>query len=196
MTRRHLVIAGTGRAGTSFLVRLLGDAGLDVGDFPEDAWRPEIRAGLERRFDARQGRLPYVVKDPWLWTYLDDVDPEAIHALVVPVRDLTQVAQSRLRNEWRGVPIEFAGTETFGRVAGGAVYDLSVRCQEDMAARGFYRLVEWAVAADVRLVLLSFSAMMADPSYVPSRLDFLDDDVRAEIRRRHAGTLEATKART
>lgn len=191
---RHLVIAGTGRAGTSFLVRLLGDAGLDVGDFPEDAWNPTIRAGLERRFAPPLSKLPYVVKDPWLWTYVDHVDPAWVQALVVPVRDLTEVAWSRVRNETLDVPATFRTAEAYGRVPGGAIHDLSVRHQEEMAARGFYRLVEWAVALDVRLVFLSFAAMFSDPNHVASKLDFLDDDVRARLRHVWPATVEATKA--
>lgn len=62
---RHLVIAGTGRAGTSFLVRLLGDAGLNVGDFPEDAWNPTyldalapVEATLAVQAEVDASKLP------------------------------------------------------------------------------------------------------------------------------------------
>ena len=137
-----------------------------------------------------------MVKDPWLFTYLDRIDHRAVENLVVPVRDLTQVAQSRLSNEWRGVPIAFAGTETYGRVPGGAVYDLSVRGQEVQAARMLYTIIEWATTLDVPLTLLSFRAMFEDPTYLPAKLDFLSDDVRAEIRHHWAATIEATRAKT
>ena len=48
--RRHLIIAGTGRAGTSLLVRYLTELGLDRtlarnGDMAE--WDAEANAGLE-----------------------------------------------------------------------------------------------------------------------------------------------------
>ena len=65
--RRHAVIAGTGRAGTSFLVRFLKACGLDTGatEMPFDA---RARAGLERNL-LDEGAA-YVVKDPWLFVVL------------------------------------------------------------------------------------------------------------------------------
>ena len=48
--RRHLIIAGTGRAGTSFLVRYLTELGLDTIPTREGEaawWDVEANAGLE-----------------------------------------------------------------------------------------------------------------------------------------------------
>ena len=72
-----LIITGTGRAGTTFLVRLLGELGLDTGYHPPD-WQKNFyahsQAGLER--DLTDPRGPYVVKNPALCTELP--------ALIVP----------------------------------------------------------------------------------------------------------------
>ena len=69
---RHLVIAGTGRAGTSFLVRYLTELGLDTtltrkGDAAD--WDTEANAGLEDLVVAGKS-LPYVVKSPWIGEYV------------------------------------------------------------------------------------------------------------------------------
>ena len=47
MTSRHLFIAGTGRAGTSFLVRYLTALGLDtrLTRHGEEGWDEEAHAG-------------------------------------------------------------------------------------------------------------------------------------------------------
>jgi hypothetical protein len=94
---RHLVIAGTGRAGTSFLVRYLTELGLDTtltrkGDAA--AWDGPANAGFEDLLIA--GRtLPYVVKSPWIGEYIEQILKEErfkIDAFIVPVRDLVEVA--------------------------------------------------------------------------------------------------------
>jgi hypothetical protein len=70
---RHLVIAGTGRAGTSFLVRYLTELGLDTtlarnGD--RAGWDSEANAGLESLLVSGND-LPYVVKSPWIGEYVE-----------------------------------------------------------------------------------------------------------------------------
>jgi len=54
-SRKHLLIAGTGRAGTSFMVRLLTDLGLDthLSRFGDGGWDEMAQAGLEKP-DLRQ----------------------------------------------------------------------------------------------------------------------------------------------
>lgn len=158
----HLVIAGTGRAGTSFLVRWLGACGLDTG-FDDDSVNPLSRAGLERPLSDDPG-LPYVVKDPWLHTYLERVDPKLVEVLVVPVRDLTDAAASRVRLERAAMPAGW-DADTYGRIPGGLVYSLAVADQAAVLAVGFHRLIQWAVANDVALVLLDFERLVTDPPY-------------------------------
>lgn len=72
---RHLVIAGTGRAGTSFLVRYLTELGLDTtltrkGDAA--GWDVEANAGLEDLVVAGKS-LPYVVKSAWMGEYIEQI---------------------------------------------------------------------------------------------------------------------------
>ena len=65
----HLVIAGTGRAGTSFLVRYLTELGLDTSLSRQGEaafWDEAANAGLEEFPIVGSGaNLPYVVKSPW-----------------------------------------------------------------------------------------------------------------------------------
>lgn len=97
--RHHVVITGTGRSGTSFLVQLMTNLGLDTG-FDKDTARSilgtEGRAGLE--FDIRKNNCPYIVKSPWFCDYASDVlrDPEIrVDRVFIPIRDLEAAAESR-----------------------------------------------------------------------------------------------------
>src|SRR5271163_4893442 len=97
---KHLIIAGTGRAGTSFLVRYLTELGLDTtlarnGD--RAGWDAEANAGLENLL-VSGANLPYVIKSPWISEYVEQILKEErfkIDAFIVPVRDLVEVATSR-----------------------------------------------------------------------------------------------------
>ena len=98
-TRKHVVITGTGRNGTTLLVELLTHLGLDTGFRVEDleANKSEVgRAGLEH--DIRREDSPYIVKSPGFCYYAEEVicrDEIIIEHVFVPVRDLSAAAESR-----------------------------------------------------------------------------------------------------
>src|SRR5687768_17589609 len=65
----HVIISGTGRAGTSYLVELLTNMSLDTGYTPSTAQLDsQARSGLE--LDIRNESAPYLVKSPWLCDYI------------------------------------------------------------------------------------------------------------------------------
>lgn len=97
--RHHVVITGTGRAGTTFLVDLLTHLGLDTGydvESLEFYKYPGPRAGLE--LDIRDPQCPYIIKSPWFSGYAQEVlcrDDIVIDHIFIPFRDLYAAAQSR-----------------------------------------------------------------------------------------------------
>lgn len=167
--QRHAVIAGTGRAGTSFLVRFLDACGLDTGIGAAE-WHPRARAGLEHHLDSGE-HLPYVVKDPWLFTYFRDIDPSkvAIDVLILPMRDLMSAAQSRVYQE-RVALIDRsphdAAAQVVGSTPGGVLYSLDVVDQARILGVGFHNVLHWAVGNEMRLFLLSFPRIVEDCDYL------------------------------
>ena len=97
--RKHVVITGTGRSGTTFLVELLTHLGLDTGFTPDnlDSQKYEVaRAGLEH--DIRWENCPYIVKKPRFNEYAQEVlnrGDIVIEHVFVPMRDLYSAAESR-----------------------------------------------------------------------------------------------------
>ena len=167
MTRHHLIISGTGRAGTSFLMQLFTVLGLDTGFAdPLVGIFPNCNAGMER--DLRSPDAPYVVKDPRLCDYLDEVmlgGQVMIDHALIPIRDLYASAESR-RHVQRSEAESSAGPETPGGLWGTVVPEL----QEEVLARHFHRLMETLARHDVPTTLLHFPRMINEPEYLYARI--------------------------
>lgn len=209
--KHHLLITGTGRSGTSFLVRWLDALGLEThfSRFGEYAsWDDEANAGAENLpLPELDPDMPYVVKSPWVSEFMDQLlaDPGiALDAVIVPMRDLMDVAASRTILELRDMT---AGNDWAtamngpwahrGVTPGGIVYSLHPLDQARILALGFHHLVERLTAAEVPLVLLSFPRLVQDPDYLYRKLSFvLPEGVdAAAAREAHARMADPSKIR-
>ena len=182
--RRHLLISGTGRAGTSFLVRYLTALGLDTnlarhGD--KAFWDGAANAGLEDLpIPGQHADLPYVMKSPWLGHFSDPLPfpPDVVlDGLILPIRGLAEAAASRcileLRAAHQTTPwlADFDATiDAWGATPGGVVYSLDPLDQARLLAVAFHRLVHAAVLRDVPIVLLAFPRLVEDAEYLHARL--------------------------
>jgi hypothetical protein len=103
--KHHLLIAGTGRAGTTFLVQYLAECGLDT-HIARDQYRgydEDANAGLED-LPLNDPDAPYVIKSPWLFEYVERVladEQTVVDAVVIPMRGIVEAAASRTVNELR-----------------------------------------------------------------------------------------------
>ncbi|MDI3380721.1 hypothetical protein ACFPPF_08175 [Xenophilus aerolatus] len=177
--RHHLLIGGTGRAGTSFLVQYLAACGLDTHlarGRPE--YDEEANAGLE---DVPLGAAdaPYVVKSPWLYEFAGRLlaDPQvAVDAVIVPMRDLVDAVTSRIVNEMRArralatLPEDCQHWASWGVVPGGVVYSLNPVDQARLLALGFHQLLCTLVQHRVPVVLLDFPRFIDDADYLHTAL--------------------------
>ena len=178
-TEHHLLITGTGRAGTSFLVKYLAELGLDTHlEDPDGAsWDEAAHAGLEDLLLLEQPKhLPYVIKSPWLTEYIDQVlarDDIAIDGVVIPVRNLVEAATSRavveMQQRYAGVPgmaqLE-RSWESWGVTAGGIIFSLNPIDQARLLAVGFHRLVRILTEADIPTIFVTFPRIIEDADYL------------------------------
>ena len=177
----HVLIAGTGRAGTTALVQLLDACGLDAG--ADDLRYVEAaRAGLERRF--RGDGSPRVVKHPYISEYLDDLiadgfDPGRIDAILVPIRDLQESAASRIDVfALHGVP-----------APGGLWREQRPGRQIQILAEEEHRLFQAAAEHSIPVVLLAFPKFVNDAEYAWSQLRPVLPDVDVGTFSRHHAAL-------
>jgi hypothetical protein len=176
------VIAGTGRAGTSFIVRFLTELGLDthISRFGESTWDEAAQAGLENGFWETSPELPYVVKSPWAYQFIDQAlaNPEIeIEAVIVPIRNLMDAAASRiiveLQSKHHRAPWMVDTDKTWidcGPTPGGAVFSLNAVDQARVLALGFHYLIERLVVADVPIVFVVFPRLIEEPEYLFNKL--------------------------
>src|SRR3989454_12074723 len=210
-SRRHLmVISGTGRTGTSFLVRYLAGLGLDT-ELPRTGgvnWDDQANAGLESMpIITPADKLPYVVKTPWMSEFIDQIlaQPDlALDVVIIPVRDLVEAASSRVILEMRAIHASspwmtaFDRTyESWGHTPGGLVYSLNPMDQARLLAVWFHNLVQRLIEADIPIVLLAFPRLVTDADYLFDKLrPFLPAQATGEAARAvHRTLADAEKVR-
>jgi len=210
-TRRHLLIAGTGRAGTSALVQYLNGLGLEThlsrpGGVAD--WHDSAQAGFEDLPLYTNGHdLPYVIKSPLTYQIIDQILNDAkisLDAVLIPIRPLVEAAASRsmvqlqAMHQDAGWMTEVATPwEHLAAAPGGAIFSVSPVDQARLLAVGFHWLLERIVQTDVPVVLLSFPRLVTDPDYLFERIrKVLPVEVPlARAREVHAETFNLEKVR-
>ena len=167
---KKIAIAGPGRSGTSFLVRLFEAWGYSVPDVDEN-WFETAQAGLESRIG---GSSPFDVdKDPWAFNYIDDLSDEQLAqygVMLVPIRDLRHAALSRSVQErfsrMSSGDLDHWSWDNWGAVPGGSIYETSVSGVESVLQRGLWRLLEVASRRGLPLAILNFPRIVSDFDYL------------------------------
>lgn len=161
-----IIITGTGRTGTTFLMQLLTELGLDTG-YTRETWSRDYfehcAAGLER--DIMAENAPYIVKNPNFCETLPAflaTGRFVIDHVLVPVRDLDDAARSRIR---------IGGGD--GVVPGGLLGTSDPAAQKGVLAEGFHRLMHTLAANDIPHTLLHFPRLALDGEYAWAKLRFL-----------------------
>jgi hypothetical protein len=189
--RTHVLITGTGRAGTSFLVELLTHLGLDTGysaDSVEQMKSQIGRAGLEH--NIRRANCPYIVKSPWFCDYAADVlqrDDILIEHIFVPIRDLAGAAQSRRLVVQQGLS-SLSWTERLKHLfkkrsfEGGLWHTSSEKSgnQEDVLLNQLYKLMLAISDSEVPITLIRYPRLTKDSAYLYGKLRPVLGDIGPE----------------
>jgi hypothetical protein len=167
-----VVITGTGRTGTTLLVQILTELGLDTGFAPGVSAESDVHAGLEKAVTGPDS--PRIVKSPELSRRLAGLLERrevVLEHVIVPVRDLDVAAASRVRNTRYG-----ANLHTFGGLFG---TNRASRQSEALAVVQYELLVTLA-RFDVPYTLLLFPRFATDWDYTYRKLSFLDASIPPE----------------
>ena len=169
--RGKIVIAGTGRAGTTLLVQVLTDLGLDTGYDAAAAVDPRVNAGLERSVVGAD--TPWIVKSPQLSSTLGavlDAGQARVEHVIIPIRDLDVAAASRVRNTKYGSDLH-----TWGGLLG---TNRATRQREALNAM-LADLLFTIARHELPHTLLVFPRFTTDADYTHRQLSFLAPEIPA-----------------
>ncbi|MCG6205039.1 hypothetical protein LPW26_10355 [Rhodopseudomonas sp. HC1] len=171
--KNYTIISGTGRAGTTLLVRILMKAGIDAGFESDTAVDPVAHAGLE--LDLRTKPDCKLVKSPWIATYIDEVVRDAeikIDHAIICMRSLSDAAESRRRVQRE--------QNTDAHVAGGLWGVTDPADQEAYLAEMFHRLLFTLSANAIPMTFLHFPRFANDVNYFVEMIHPVFPDVTVE----------------
>jgi hypothetical protein len=199
---RKVIISGTGRAGTTFLVQLLTELGLETGYTPGDEHRhidEHSQGGLEHNLPGRRApttlrsfwrqpkhtlrdlfmdpkATPYILKNPEFCDTLAPVLAEGrltIDHAYIPIRDLDAAALSRRR---------VGGAS--GSVSGGLWKTDDPEQQKAVLAEMFFNLIHTLAVYDIPHTFIVFPRLVQDWDYTHRKLSFLTSGIDATVFRR------------
>lgn len=169
----YTIITGTGRAGTTLLVRILTRVGLDTGFSLDDPLDPVAHAGLERQLSQRPQHR--IIKSPWIAL---DIDRQLasgieIEQAIICMRSLSAAAESRRR-------VQAIATSP-PDPPGGLWLTRDPERQESVLAEVFYKLVFHLTRHEVPLTFLHFPRFALAHDYATRTLSPIfpevDDDM-------------------
>jgi hypothetical protein len=186
--KNHVVITGTGRAGTTFLVELLTHLKLDTGFLAKDikANKNEVaNAGLELRIGDVAN--PYIVKDTWFCDYAQEVidrpDIE-IDYVFIPMRKIEAVSASRrLNNKLRFSKLKLVEKLKYliwpYPFEGGLKDTRSMKKgkQEAILLNKFHNLLLVLSKKNIPITFIHFPEMTINPMYLYQKLKPILKDI-------------------
>jgi hypothetical protein len=158
-----ICIAGTGRSGTTFLMRLFTLMGLHTSYTKADILGNKVdidrycNSGLER---YNYVKPPLVFKDPnFIQNPKKYISWYAVKTLIIPIRDYHQSALSRSKY-----------LNSHGGFIWGAT---NIDEQVEIYYKYIAETIRVAANAKINLVILDFDSMVSDPKYLFQKLSFL-----------------------
>jgi hypothetical protein len=175
--RHHVVITGTGRAGTSFLMQLLTTLGLQTGFAgTQTKLNENARAGLE--WDIHDPAAPYIVKSPYFCEHAAEVLERkdiAIDHVLVPMRDIHAAAESRRfvldsAVAKLGLVQRIKARVKPPKVPGGLFNTKNKSKQESVLLLEFHRLMLALSSEHIPLTLLQYPKLVKEKAYLYEKL--------------------------
>ena len=181
MPRKHMVITGTERAGTSLLMQLLTSLGVDTGFTEEDlSLEKNSRAGLEKVLLLMNEDSPYVVKDTWFFFYPKEIleNPDIIiEHVFIPMRDLKAAAESRRhvsKKSLQKLTLIDRMKVRFGRrehwTPGGLWPSHKRQRQESLLLERLYDLLLELSKTEIPVTLMNYPRLVKDSRYLFRKL--------------------------
>lgn len=166
MSDSKILITGTGRCGTTFLIHLYTYLGYKTGWSREecDAELHKIkglRGGIEHGVGGERAEKAKVIKNPYFLFQREEVFKKYnIEKIVLPIRDLDAASKSREHQ-----------SESLDSLHGGFTHGVdNIQDQSTINARGVYNFIEFVTKKEIELIIISFPRIINDPEYLYRKL--------------------------
>lgn len=190
---KKIVVTGTGRCGTSFLMQLFTALGLNTGYTTEEAeiairQIDGLNAGIEHGFDSDRYQVSRIVKNPAFAQVHEMsriVEGDGVDHVIIPIRKLRQTAASRAKME----------KETHGHFGGFWLEAHNSHEQATAHAVLFYNLIEYLTLHSIPFTLLHFPRIISDCSYGYEKLKDIFGFSYSEYEAKHQEIADIEKVR-
>ena len=176
MAKKHVLITGTGRAGTTFLVQLLTNLGLETG-FSKDNMPIDknARAGLEN--SLLNPDAPYIVKHPtFIFRAEETLNANIeIEHVFIPMRNLYEAAESRRKVSKEGLKQErfldrILYKLNLKQIPGALTQTRSARKQEKVLITALYDALLRLSDRPIPVTLMQYPRLTKDCDYLYDKL--------------------------
>jgi hypothetical protein len=164
MANQKIYITGTGRCGTTFLIKLFTFLGYNTGYTKKNFQRfifKNCNSGMERLYHAS----PYVIKNPNILCDIETIINDkrvSIKTVVIPIRDYKLSASSRQKH----------GTGPGGLIEGAQNEDEQLAIYNKLMANYVYIMTKY----DINTIFIDFDRMVNDKMYLFTKLKSIMDE--------------------
>lgn len=155
-----IVITGTGRCGTSFLMHLFTNLGLNTGytldECEQHLAQSGCNGGIEHATETDKFENADIVKNP-IWLHEPELLDFDIDLIIVPIRKIEHVAESRNNT----------GSNMYGGFWKGAN---NAKEQIEIDSKAFYNFIEYTVKKDLKVIFLDFPRIVKDSEYLYDKI--------------------------
>jgi hypothetical protein len=165
-----ILITGTGRCGTTFLIKLFSFLGFDTG-YSRDNYKNYVfsncNSGMEKNYDEK----PYILKNPYFMTYIENIVKNTsikIKTVIIPIRDLKESANSRVRN---------GGQNVAGGLWNAVDEESQIRFYKDILSNYIYISTKY----EINTIYIDFDKMTTNKTYLFDKLKSILDEKNVDL---------------
>ena len=163
-----ILITGTGRCGTTFLIKLFSFLDFNTG-YNRDNYKSRIfvncNSGLERKYNDNY----YILKNPVFMENIEHIVKDTsikIKNVIIPIRALEMSAQSRVKH---------------GKKAGGLW-----NAKDELSQISFYKniltnYIFISTKYDINTIFIDFDKMINDKTYLFNKLKIILDEKNIDL---------------
>ena len=162
-----IYITGTGRCGTTFLIKIFSFLGLDTG-FDKSNYTQYISKNCNSGMEKAYNKNFTIIKNPGIIQNIGSIvrDPNVkIKAIIIPIRDYEISAESRVK---------------YKRANGGLWCATNKQTQLEFYNKLMANSVYYMTKYDLNTVFLDFDKMVLDKHYVFHKLQFIMDEYKID----------------